>query len=811
MDTITIIQHNVHTWKTNKFLLTNTYLQNNPDIILLNSTGIKDTETIKIYGYNTHKINSDNTLHDGSAILVKNSIEYKITDDFDTDILQVTISTSTGPINIATTYLPPRRPYLPITDFHRLITQNTPTYIIGDLNARHTILNNNDSNNVGKAIKKLIDKGNLCYKGPNFHTFFGSNHTSTPDIILTNHKTYHDMDIKPGPTTSSDHIPVIIKITTQAITTSIEPIPNYNLANWETFTQDIKETHKNINTNAYMTTQQLNISLQQWTSAVTNSMKNNIPLKRTRTQQKPLTNNTIKYLKTYAKNITDESNYTGWTPLKYATLKRIRHAIIKECNNIQNKQWESKISKLINAHKNSKKFWSQIKRLQGNSKTSENYIIHNNEKIHDIRKQEEIFREIWCKNFQISQQENAEFDQHTDNMVTQYMINNEDKFTPYPNGDPNRLDDNHPLLHKITPDTIQRIIKSLKNNTPGVSKINKIILQHLSPDSILILTKLLNISISMGYFPDEYKHAKLKLIPKANKQTTNPHNHRPISLLEVPGKMFEKIINHRLRNYLETNSLFPTSQHGFRQHRSTHTAIATLTEKLSQTLTTNKIATIVTRDISKTFDKVWHQGLNYKISLLNLPDTYVKLLSSFLNNRTASIAIKTHTGPPIPLLSGVPQGSNISPTLFTIYTSGIPTPSPHCTYVTYADDITQIITQQGNSRNFLARKVEREITKINQYEYQWKIKTNMNKFAILPVSITKTKPITINHQKIPYTRKANILGLSINSKGYNNQITNNVVKAKHALYTIKRFSQLTTNIKLHLIKSLRNSTTNNII
>lgn len=154
MDTITIIQHNVHTWKTNKFLLTNTYLQNNPDIILLNSTGVKDTETIKIYGYNTHKINSDNTLHDGSAILVKNSIEYKITDDFDTDILQVTISTSTGPINIATTYLPPRRPYLPITDFHRLITQNTPTYIIGDLNARHTILNNNDSNNVGKAIKK---------------------------------------------------------------------------------------------------------------------------------------------------------------------------------------------------------------------------------------------------------------------------------------------------------------------------------------------------------------------------------------------------------------------------------------------------------------------------------------------------------------------------------------------------------------------------------------------------------------------------------------------------------------------------------
>ncbi len=154
MDTLTVIQHNVHTWRTNKFLLTNTYLQYNPDIILLNSTGIKDTEQVKIFGYNTYRINSENTLHDGSAILIKNTIRHFITDDFDTDILQVTINTNTGPVNIATTYLPPRRPYLPFPDFHRLATQNTSTYIIGDLNARHTILDNHDCNTVGKAIKK---------------------------------------------------------------------------------------------------------------------------------------------------------------------------------------------------------------------------------------------------------------------------------------------------------------------------------------------------------------------------------------------------------------------------------------------------------------------------------------------------------------------------------------------------------------------------------------------------------------------------------------------------------------------------------
>ena len=65
------------------------------------------------------------------------------------------------------------------------------------------------------------------------------------------------------------------------------------------------------------------------------------------------------------------------------------------------------------------------------------------------------------------------------------------------------------------------MINKLKNNTPGESQINKTILQKLSPESLSTLTKLFNISISLGYFPDVYKHAKIKLIPKANKQPTD--------------------------------------------------------------------------------------------------------------------------------------------------------------------------------------------------------------------------------------------------------------------------------------------------
>lgn len=69
--TITIVQNNTLHWSTNKHNLTNTYLRLNPDILLLNSHGFKDSDNIKITGYNTYNRNTTNAISDGSAILIK--------------------------------------------------------------------------------------------------------------------------------------------------------------------------------------------------------------------------------------------------------------------------------------------------------------------------------------------------------------------------------------------------------------------------------------------------------------------------------------------------------------------------------------------------------------------------------------------------------------------------------------------------------------------------------------------------------------------------------------------------------------------
>ena len=573
VESLKIIQHNVANWKSNKNNLANIYKEINPDIVLLNSHGTKTNEEIKLFGYITHKINNNNELHDGSAILVKSDIMHKIKDDFLTDILQITIETNTGPINIATTYLPPRRPYLPFPDFHILASNSNPTYIIGDLNAKHHILGDNYNNTVGKALKIMIDNNKLKHIGPDFPTYISHNSHTSPDIILTNNCAYHNHIIEAGPITSSDHIPVILTITAHAHKIPTPPTLNYRKANWKKFGELIQNNIQLAKPKNESNTRELDNNIDTWYDIIQNAMDQYIPKKSGRIEQKAITNSSIKSLQFYLKNIRQEASERGWTMAKYTVFRLLKQKLIKECKHQSNINWENKINNIIEQYKTPNTFWDNIRKLKGNKSSTPPYIIHNNMKIYTEKEKEKIFRDIWKEVFHISPQENEEFDPITENMVNTFLDINNNLIKPYENSNISRLDSDHYLTAKITKLEILNTIKKLKNNTPGESKINKTILLHMPEEAILTLIELLNTALSMGYFPSRFKHARIKLIPKQNKTSTDPKNYRPISLLEVPGKLFEKIINKRLRTFLETNKILPESQHGFRTARSTETAI----------------------------------------------------------------------------------------------------------------------------------------------------------------------------------------------------------------------------------------------
>ncbi len=166
----------------------------------------------------------------------------------------------------------------------------------------------------------------------------------------------------------------------------------------------------------------------------------------------------------------------------------------------------------------------------------------------------------------------------------------------------------------------------------------------------------------------------------------------PPYLLEVPGKLFERFIQSRLNSFLSENKILKERQHFFRTYKGTFTAITTTYETITNALADKKQVYMVLRDVAKAFDKLWHNGLNYKILRLGLPDTLENILCNFLDNRTAEINISKDYSTVLRLLGGVPQGSVLSPTLYTLLTND-PTPLEHgCLDIMYADDITQVLT-----------------------------------------------------------------------------------------------------------------------
>ena len=288
-------------------------------------------------------------------------------------------------------------------------------------------------------------------------------------------------------------------------------------------------------------------------------------------------------------------------------------------------------------------------------------------------------------------------------------------------------------------------------------KLLKIIGSSVSP----LLALLVNQSFQSGIFADKLKIAKVvSLFKKGNLEL--PSNYRPISLLPIFSKLFEKLMYKRLYRFLEIHKALYSLQFGFQENHSIDHALVSLTEAVRNTLDNRRFGCGIFIDLQKAFDTVNHKILLLKLEHYGIRGCALEWFRSYLSERKQYVSVNGSNSNLLSITCGVPQGSVLGPLLFLIYINDLPNVSKKLNFYLFADD-TNIYCESKNVPD-LIRIVNKELRSVKKWLDANKLSLNIDKtnyiiFHSPSVNIPSDAVIKIGKKHIKRVKFVKFLGL----------------------------------------------------
>ena len=217
--------------------------------------------------------------------------------------------------------------------------------------------------------------------------------------------------------------------------------------------------------------------------------------------------------------------------------------------------------------------------------------------------------------------------------------------------------------------------------------------------------------LTQGIFPSEWKKANVVQIHKKNdKQCVN--NYSPASLLPICSKVLERIIYNTTFTYFLKNNLISENQSGFKPGDSCVNQLIAITHKIFSSFDDDYNVGGVFLDISKAFNKVWHEGIIHKRKHNEFSENLLNLLTDLLRYGKQRLILK---------ITGVPQGSILGPLLFLTYINDLSDNLP-CSPKLFAGDTSLFSTVKVPERT--ANILSNNLKEINKWTFQWKMSFN---------------------------------------------------------------------------------------
>lgn len=649
---------------------------NNFDIILLSETWLQKKDNINIKNFDIIRKDRSTKKGGGVAILIRNGIKYQRTSveyncNGQIELCSINLFINNEKWLIISCYKSPDN-NITENNWKKFLDQfnNKKILIAGDLNAHHHLWGDEKIDTQGKRIYNAIDDTNLFFLNQGKKTYksrqFNTETAIDITIIDCSTITSFNWDVN-DETWGSDHYPIFINLNERPdkkiINKASERLHNTK-TNWEEIVEKFKIKINDLNNIIFNTQTPIQVKYTTLTATITDCFYSS---------SKIYNNYNNKINKYNPKKKSNKlSNGAPWWDEHCEKLIRIRRANFKKLKEYPNRENFDNYTKI------EKQTRKELKKIKDDKKTEflESLTKHSSPKY--IWSKMKSFKNQWnkktCPN-EYNEKMSSVINQAIDSLCPPTTRPTPINFQQQNNTDPF-------LDNTFTMEELEYALSNLRlNSAPGEDKIDYKTIKNLSEELKPMILHLYNEIFNEGIFPDEWKQYKIFFIPKQDNKKV-----RPISLAPCLLKIFEKMLNLRLTWWLEHHNKMPSTQYGFRAGKS---CVDNLSQIQTEILlaSENKESTIgLFIDIKSAYDNVIDKILNTRLKNLGIPLKTQIFIHNLISDRRLHFNYDEIDEYRL-VYRGLPQGSVLSPILYTIYMLELENVTTNCKVVQFADDV----------------------------------------------------------------------------------------------------------------------------
>ena len=577
------------------------------------------------------------------------------------------------------------------------------------------------------------------------------------------------------PASCSDHCPVFVNLNIELPKriTYKRRIYDYNRSDWQTIENELDR----INWNEVLGPHNTDNNAETITSIILNLINIHIPNKtiKTTNRDKPWVTKEIKREIRKRNNLYQKAKNSK-TVYDWAVFKRQRNRVTLAIRKAKESHLDNLANKLCNGKKSEKGWWKIVKQV-----TNINYkessipcLLDNN---NDLLTDPLLKAELLNSHF-------AEICTVDDTHIPLY---------------PDRYHDGEILSSvEITPELVYEELKALDiSKAAGPDGISPIVLKKLAAPLCEPLCIIYKKEIQEHKHPCIWKFANITPIFKKD-DPRSPSNYRPISLLNILGKVMEKLVFKSVFRHIAPH--LTSSQSGFLPNHSTVTQLLEIHHVILDALDHKKEVAMCFLDISKAFDRVSHRALINKLRQFNIGGDLLLWFSDYLSNRKQRTTIDGAESTWKDVLAGVPQGSILGPLLFLIFINDI-VDNINCIIRIFADDTSLLLPSIDLDSDLTL--LQRDLDRVLEWAKKWAVTFNSKKTEALLVSRRRTPTqshLTFENFPVEMSSEHKHLGLIFNTSAtWNNHLNEIISKSNKRLGILRNLKYKLNRDTLHTL------------